>query len=469
MSRKILIIVWCFLWATIYALAAMSFLIPLPLVRPLSCFISIFFIFCLIQQKLETVISAYLLSFGISVCLFYTANFLISFVSVFFMINKHTVGTPIDFNQPIYIFLFIIILVLQLILTFLFFRIRRFRKGFPFIFNKFTIVAALIFTGIILTIVTWNNMLSKSEDTYAGYLFFAGVLISGIGIYILIRRLIKRVQENRRRQNREEHLEKMLFEKEEEIKRLNEKIIAMQTVIHKFTHRIESMENVIKNGDKYQEEFSDEIAISIEDIKHISQEYQNELAKIKGKKHLPSTNIKTIDNLFEHFAQLFAADRIDFKVAVNGSIVYMVDNIIPQNKLETMIGDHLQDALIAVNASDNTFRSVLAIIGLSELCYEFTVFDSGIPFEATTLMRLGTEHVTTHVDTGGSGIGFMTTFETMRECKASLIINEKEPSESDYTKSVTMRFDEKNRYIIETYRSEDIMKNDEKYIVVSIP
>ena len=135
-----------------------------------------------------------------------------------------------------------------------------------------------------------------------------------------------------------------------------------------------------------------------------------------------------------------------------------------KNKLETMIGDHLQDALIAANASNRTIRSVLAMIGEAGNCYEFSVQDSGIPFEVDTLVRLGTERITTRADEGGNGIGFMKTFETMRECGASLIITEKEPG-SSFSKIVTIRFDGENRYIIETYRPSDFPESD-RYTVI---
>lgn len=62
-------------------------------------------------------------------------------------------------------------------------------------------------------------------------------------------------------------------------------------------------------------------------------------------------------------------------------------------------------------------------------------------------------------NSGGTGIGFMTTFETMKETKASLIIDEmREMSNTDYTKSVTIRFDGKNEYRIKSYRNDEIKK-----------
>lgn len=48
----------------------------------------------------------------------------------------------------------------------------------------------------------------------------------------------------------------------------------------------------------------------------------------------------------------------------------------------------------------------------------------------------------------------MTTFETLKECKASLEIEEF--NNKEYTKAVIIRFDDKNEYRIHSYRAEEI-------------
>lgn len=174
-----------------------------------------------------------------------------------------------------------------------------------------------------------------------------------------------------------------------------------------------------------------------------------------------------LDDLLRYFSEQCAEKNIDFNLKISGSIPFMTEHVIPQNKLETMIGDHLQDELIAVNTSAHPFRSILAVLGLVEDFYEFAIFDSGIPFEADTLIQLGTKRVTTHADTGGSGIGFMTTFDTMRKYGASLIIDEKKTNNADYSKSVTIRFDGKHQYIIQTYRPDVFPNQDDRFIVMA--
>lgn len=72
------------------------------------------------------------------------------------------------------------------------------------------------------------------------------------------------------------------------------------------------------------------------------------------------------------------------------------------------------------------------------------MYDTGVEFEIETLLKLGLEPVTTHKNTGGTGIGFISTFETINKCKASLIIQERNrKNTNDYTKAVIIRFDGK--------------------------
>jgi len=458
-NLKVITVAWCLLWSFLYAYSIEVTFIPMVLIRPLACFTTIIFIFLLIRQKLETIVSAYLLSFGIGYVLYYIALTPISVITALIVGSEQAVDAPIDFNEPIFLLSYTLVAVLQLVLAVLLFRVKRFRKGFPFIFNKFAIVATLFFTGAILILVTWVNRISSiDEEIYvARFIYIAGVLIAGAGIYILIRRLMKMFQRKRADQNSAEYYKQLLAESEEQHKEKDALIAALTFATHNFTDRINAMESLaIEHGD----------AELLGDIRALKQDWRGELAKIKTKKPLLTTKIRTIDNLFQQFARRFADEDIAFNLVVNGSIIYMTVNIIKTGDLETLIVNHLKDAQIAVNVSEDSFRSITAVIGVSGEHYEFTVLDGGIPFEIDTLIRLGTGRVTTHANTGGSGIGFETTFKTMQTTGASLIINEKEPSAAGHSKSVTIRFDGKNQYIIETYRPDEFPAND-RFTVIS--
>jgi len=144
----------------------------------------------------------------------------------------------------------------------------------------------------------------------------------------------------------------------------------------------------------------------------------------------------------------------------------MVENIISQLKLEAIIVDLIQNAIIAIESGQNPFRSVLVALGIASEHYELTVFDSGVKFSIDTIMRLGVQRITTHADEGGVGIGFMSTFEIMREHDASFIIKENPVSDSDFTKSITIRFDGMGRFIIKTYRDNKFPKHSKRGIEI---
>lgn len=453
-----IIVAWCTSLSFLYA--ATTFRIPFVLFRLLMCITTIVFLIIMTKLKIEIITSAYLLSFGISYVFYYVASFIVTLIIALFIKNQAIMYGPANFDHPIYVLIYLLTSIVQFFLSFGIFRIRRFRKGFPFIFKKLTIVVALFFTGIVIIFAVWIKGITKldsiTDDVTIGYgyLYFTGVLISCVGIYILIRRLIKSVQLKRMRQTRERYLEAELSEKKEELKRLDEDISTALDIFHNFVRKVAVIKKAYENGD-----------ISLDDVENLQDDFQQELARIKGKTILTSTNINGINNMFSNFEKQLSSENIMFNLVVNGSIVYMIDHFITQSQLETLIGDHLRDAQIAVNAGGNPFRSIVTIIGLTDDCYEFTVFDSGIPFTVDTLMRLGTQRVTTHADNGGTGIGFMTTFETIKQCNASLMINEMEPGSSNFTKCVSIRFDGKNQYIIKTYRPDAFLEND-RYIII---
>ena len=476
-KRKILVVVWCLAWSFLYAYAADSSLILLPIIRPIACLTSVAFVFFITRrqiekqrefekgQALEIVVSAYLLSFGISIVLNLIAGLSISIPYALLINSEVVVDAPIDLNQPIYILIYTLIAILQIALTFLFFRIRRFRNGFPFIFKKYTIVAALIFTGVILILVTWINIDAGSEYEYHGYfLDVLGVLIAGVGIYILVRRWIKTVFKRQLLENRIKQLENELSAARNEIKQRDEDIMVIKSANHNIKERLQAAELFAIKASNAGGQLGEELT---QYIKSLSEDYKSEISKIGEVEKLSPTNVPSIDRLLESLQLKAAADNIQFNLVVSGSINYMTEKILPAHKLETLIGDHVNDAIVAINASDSAHKSIIVKLGelgdFNGLC----IHDSGVAFDAETLLQLGTEPITTYGDKGGSGYGFYHTFNTiMKEYGASVIIEEKEPSETGYTKTVTILFDGQCKYIIKSPHADELNKYNERDIII---
>ena len=175
---------------------------------------------------------------------------------------------------------------------------------------------------------------------------------------------------------------------------------------------------------------------------------------------------KLKNSILEHMKLEATKKNIDFDLKVNCSVKHLIEKFISQSELETLISDHVKDAIIAVGYSESTPRSICVIFDIIDNCYRFSVYDSGIDFEIDTLVNLGLDAITTHKDDGGTGLGFLTTFGTLDKCKASLVIDEINFKNSNFSKSVNIIFDGKHEYIVRSSRTEEIKKSDKNYRII---
>jgi C4-dicarboxylate-specific signal transduction histidine kinase len=117
-----------------------------------------------------------------------------------------------------------------------------------------------------------------------------------------------------------------------------------------------------------------------------------------------------------------------------GSVKCITESGVTKQKLETLLADLIENAIIATSYS--TYKRIFVTMGIVDDCLEINIQDSGIPFEVEVLANLGLVKSTTHADTGGSGIGYMTIFEILRKYAASLTITEYIPENYAFTKSI---------------------------------
>lgn len=248
-------------------------------------------------------------------------------------------------------------------------------------------------------------------------------------------------------------------ENNEKLKKVEEENFKLNKLNHEFFVRQKLLELKVETAIKNMNfEISDEIDLG-DRILELSNEYKNKTINIKST-NLPKTNIEEIDDMFNYIQFECIKNKIEFSLELRGDIKYLIKNFINKNKLVTLIGDHLRDAIIAVNHSVKQYKNILVILGKVDDYYEFSIYDSGIEFEIEIFEKLGLEPVTTHKESGGTGIGFITTFETLRATDASLIIEEKNKlTENKYTKSIKFKFDNKKELKIISYRANDIRAN----------
>lgn len=360
------------------------------------------------------------------------------------------------FNIESYIINSILIGCIQGGMILAFFRIKKFRKGFDFLKDKnkdeyIDMIMLTISSVILLGYCVFGNYYGDKLTFH----IFISMLALTIIMIVIIQKSLKLCYKQNLLKREVEECKKKLKEKDNEIKKLSEERYEISRINHEFYNRQKALEQKVK---EMETEASNEIGV-IDRIENLTKEYSKSLEDIKGKEKLPLTEISEIDDMFKYMQTECSKNNIEFKLHIEGEIYHLINKIIPKNKLETLIGDHLRNAIIAINSSKNKNKSILVMLGKIEGKYELCIYDSGIEFEIKTLEKLGTERITTHKETGGSGIGFMTTFETLKECKASLVIEEKhKEAESDYTKAIKIKFDGKNEYKIISYRAEKLKK-----------
>lgn len=250
--------------------------------------------------------------------------------------------------------------------------------------------------------------------------------------------------------------QELIKEKDAKINELETELSKVLEINHKYNHRLSAMEKAVtKLGSRLQtdEEFAEEYGDILDSLNELSKQYKTEIESINKTNKLPKTNIFSTDNLLEYMRQEVEKSKIEFKLKIGFDINKIIENIIPKNKLETLLADHIKDAIIAIENSENKEKKIEVKFNKQKF-YQIEFYDTGIEFKIETLLKLGQERTTTHKATGGTGIGFMTTFETLKEAKASLEI--KEFNDKEYTKAVIIRFDNKNQYKIHSYRAEEI-------------
>lgn len=387
---------------------------------------------------------------AISITISYINLFLTTMIS--FLVLK---VLTLDITKNTIIEYFIIGLF-QVLLAYLFFKIKRFKNGFAFLKNDKLNrkVTSIIISVIILSI---SIILGLHYNAWIETFLIIGIAVGGILMLYWIKKSITKYYKEKMKERTVEIQQEQIKQQDEKIKDLQTELADVLQINHKYSHRISAMEKAVtKLGTKLQanEEFAEEYGDILSSIKKLSKEYKEEVASVIKETKLPKTNIFSTDNLLEYMKQEAEKDKISFELKIDFDINEILETKIPQNKLETMLADHIRDAIIAINCSENKDRRIKVVLDKEDNNYQIKFYDTGREFEIETLSKLGLKRTTTHKATGGSGIGFMTTFETLKQCKASLIIEEY--SNQEYTKAVIIKFDNKNEYRIHSYRAEEI-------------
>ena len=346
-----------------------------------------------------------------------------------------------------------IILGIYFLLINTFFNSKKIKHGIIFLHKKinnsyyYTAILNLSIIAIFLIVLIQKDVNAGTKKVWVNFIIVLFILCINIKqffeIYYKQNLLTKDLEETKRE----------LETKKNEIEKLERENLEFSKTSHSLAHKQKAIEFKLEQlmNRSIDKDSKEKIK---KEIENLNQEVYNEPKKVE----LAETGIESIDNMLSYMQSECIKDNIKFELQVVGNIYYMINNLITENDLEILIADHIKDAIFAINFSDNSNRSILVRIGNIENFYSLYIYDSGIEFSKEVLDKLGKKPITTHAETGGTGMGFMNTFDTLNKTKASLIINEiGKPCVDNYTKVLIFKFDNKNEFRVNSYKNEIIV------------
>ena len=349
-----------------------------------------------------------------------------------------------------------LISIIYLILICLLFKIKKFKHGFLFLKRNIENEYIEIWVLNISSIILFSSIIFNSSNFQITRKLFIGFIIFSIIMFITIQKSLQLYYKQRLLVQDLEETKKELEDKKKEIKQLEQENLNFSKTSHSIAHKQKALEYKL-NELALKNEIAEEIDVKnrLNNItKQISEEPEIEI---------PKTNISEIDDMLNYMKSECIKNKIKFEVQLNGNIYQMINNHITKEELEILIADHVKNAIIAVKCSNNSNRSILVRIGKIDGEYSIYIYDSGIEFEINTLHKLGKIPSTTHKESGGTGMGFMNTFDTLKKHKASITINEYgKPVKDNYTKVIMIVFNKKDEFNIISYRQKEIeVRKDE--------
>ena len=353
-----------------------------------------------------------------------------------------------------YINIFVITLT-QILLVMYFWKIKKLKYGIIFLqkstqkeyINVSILNISFIIIFSIVLLVNANINLAKGLLPYLiMYIVIMFITIQkSLQLYYKQKLLVQELEETK----------KELENKKEELQNVEKENINISKKNHTLAHKQKSLEHKIEEMINKSEVSKEEA----EELKRRLKEIGKDLYKEKETIELDKTGIPEIDDMMKYMQSECKKNKIEFEYQLKGNIYYMTNNLVSKEDLETLLADHIKNAIIAINHTNNLNRSILVRLGKIDENYGLYIYDSGIEFKPEIFEKLGKEPSTTHPDEGGTGMGFMNTFDTLRKYNASLTIEEyNKPNKDNYTKVLIIKFDGKKEFKIKSYQLKETIK-----------
>lgn len=396
------------------------------------------------QPKLSFITT--IISFAISYGLYIISSFIILFVFLPFW-------NFISFNIPL--FLPILSGILQILLLLLLFRRKRFSKGMPFLYSTKLLnlgtILCLFFLNLLTYMQTSNTSHLSTDTLYSILLVIALAALIFWWQAQLTKSYLRKLQLLEL-----ESLRKELEETSREMAHLKKQNEELGRLIHKDNKLIPAMETAVidflsANEQKENNTLGQSLVSQLKELSGSRREILDEVSAARS--HHFATGVPALDTMLTYFDRRAEARKMKFTVNVTPDLKAYVPSRISSDDITHLLADLLENAIIAV--APCTSRKIRLQIYPYRKWFVIELSDTGIPFQTESLLQFGIQQLTTHKDSGGSGIGLMDIWKLKEKYHASIHITEY-PDSAPFSKRITFLLDHRNQYLIHTWRCEEL-------------
>ncbi|MDR0875948.1 MAG: ATP-binding protein [Clostridiales Family XIII bacterium] len=402
----------------------------------------IFFHTLLSRDGFRLSATATIIALAISYTLCIVSGFVVSFV---YVVNG-TAETPVGPDDNILNIVFTA--VIEILLVWLIFRIKRLRKGMPFLRKTKSVKNLALFLSAFILIAASFTM--TRNETERWILLIATALLIAAVVCVLIIHQWWRYQITKEYRDKVAGIEtpgvtETNYRKDLLIAKLEKENKELSQIIHRDNKLIPAMEYAVRDFIKTHDPApdADKLLSQLEDMA------KDRIGIIKtyntGRKMIQTTNIGAIDVLLFYMYHKAQESGVAFDVMVSNDIAGVCGGkrstdglgILPVSDLRTLLADLTDNAINAARAAEN--KRILIDFRKDEH-FRIDIYDSGAPFSKEVLAVMGKQQITTRADDGGSGIGLMTAIEILNKTGGALTIDEFGDRNGLYTKKVSVEF-----------------------------
>lgn len=355
-------------------------------------------------------------------------------------------------------------LIIQVLILHLCFKIKRFKNTFKYVSERYILHILLLICFFILSCYGFISTITNIKILILQSMLY--IIILGIILLLIYRISIRLAYINIKKELDLENAYNIIIEKESYIKELEENNYELAKIVHRDNKIIPAMKNAVTDFIYENSSGIDKSAeIIISQLKNIAQDRKGLLQYYKkSNTELPSSHVPSLDILLNYMLMKANSLNINFEILYLANVSNLINLLLSEEQFNTLVGDLIDNSLNALKSTKN--GKILFNIEIINDFYRINIFDNGMPFPINILLDLGLHNITSHSEDGGSGIGIMNIFDTMETLKFSFIISEYETETNIYTKCVSIYFNNKKKYYINSYRSELLHKMNERKDII---